>query len=142
MSANPGQNVRIENQTHEPDSLNQTNKRSTKPKRIKFSKEQLESIYQAYPRHVKKAVALKAIENALKKIAERGTRDPVGWLLDRVKKFAGSNAGQKGEFTPHPSSWMNGEQYDDDDREWQNQNGNAKRAGEFPEPAKTARKLN
>ena len=82
-----------------------------------------QKIYEAYPRHVGKAKALPAIEKAIEVITERGfgwmKRDAAAWLLERVQKFADSPAGKHGTFTPHPTTWMNGGRYDDDDAEWQ-----------------------
>jgi hypothetical protein len=76
-----------------------------------------EIIYQAYPRHVGKAQALKAIEKAFKKITPME-------LLSKVQEYAASPAGKKGEFTPHPSTWMNREQWNDDPAEWHRDDSN------------------
>lgn len=135
MTGNPGQNDRIENQTHEPYPLNQTHERSTKPKRIKFSKQQLDSIYQAYPRKVGRAAALKAIDKALLVLAERGTQEPTAWLLERVEKYAASPAGRQRNFTPYPATWFNQARYDDDENEWANTNENAR--GQAASPARS-----
>jgi hypothetical protein len=86
--------------------------------RVRFSANEIEQVYQAYPRKVGKAAALKAIEKALRVIAKRGRGDPVEWLLDRVKTYAQSPDGNNGRYTPHPSRWMNESRYDDDDAEW------------------------
>ena len=90
-------------------------------------------IYDAYPRKVGKAAALKAIEKALQVIAARGEADPVAWLLARVEAFARSPAGQQGTYTPYPASWFNQGRYDDADAEWNRKethvdNGSAARA--------------
>ena len=56
--------------------------------------------------------------------------DAVGFLLERTLLFAGSAAGNKGTFTPHPATWFNQERYLDDEQEWnvaENRSGNLKR---------------
>ena len=126
--------------THELDPLNETHKRSKK-KSPQFSNAECERIYQAYPRKVGKAAALKAIDKALRVIANRGTPDPTVWLLDRVQKYARSAAGQQGKYTPYPAKWINQGRYDDDADEWKNSNGNDRKSREFPEPPKAARRL-
>lgn len=73
---------------------------------------QIEVIYQAYPRKVGKAVALKAIAKAI----QNGNTYAV--LLDAVQEFAMSPAGKAGQFCPHPATWFNRESFKDDRREW------------------------
>lgn len=70
-----------------------------------------EEIYQAYPRHVGKQAAIRAILRAMRE------HDPA-WLLARVRLFASSPDGNAGRYTPHPATWFNAGRYDDDDREW------------------------
>lgn len=137
-----GQLELTRNQQKEPTELSQQKERSSKPQRVKFSAEEIERIYQAYPRLIGKGKALPAIGKALGVIDKRGNRDPVGWLLDRVVKFAGSAAGQQGKYTPHPATWMNTKRYEDDDSEWANSSGNERKAREFPEPVKQTPRLN
>ena len=72
-------------------------------------------IYEAYPRHVAKQAALKAI----KKAHQSGKSLP--WLLERVREYA--EAVQKWplkdhEYVPHPATWFNGGRYEDDPKEW------------------------
>jgi hypothetical protein len=86
----------------------------------------LEAIYQAYPRHVAKRSALKAIESALKRLiacdTHKDSADPAGdaldFLLSQTTLFAASHAGQQGKFTPHPATWFNRGSYIDDPSEW------------------------
>lgn len=79
-----------------------------------------EQIYQHYPRKVGKIAALKAIEKAIKLLADRED-DPVAFLIEKVKVYAASPDGHKsrGKFRPHPSTWFNQGRYDDDVAEWQ-----------------------
>lgn len=93
----------------------------TRPKKtlLPIRNEQLETIYQTYPRHVGKAKALQAIRKALQEISRRDDiPDPAAWLVHRVQMFAQSPAGQAGTFTPHPATWMNQGRYDDNPEEW------------------------
>jgi hypothetical protein len=84
----------------------------------------IEDIYREYPRKVGKRVALTAILKASTRILQGeclnvlDSQKALEVLLDRTKKFAGSLAGQAGEFTPHPSTWFNQSRYLDDEREW------------------------
>lgn len=87
---------------------------------VRFTADEIEGIYEAYPRKVKKRKALDAIESALKRIDHE---DPARWLLAIVQEFADSPAGQKGQYTPHPATWFNGSQYLDDPDEWQRTEG-------------------
>lgn len=86
----------------------------------------VEEIYQAYPRHVGKRAALAAIRKALTEISGDGDfqdDDPIAWLLTQVRSYAASPAGRQGQFTPHPTTWMAGGRYNDDQAEWQRVGG-------------------
>lgn len=74
---------------------------------------QSEWIYQAYPRKVKKPAALKAIVKALQK---RTFTE----LLALTQEFEKSTRGQEMRFVPHPSTWFNNEQFNDDPSTWSN----------------------
>jgi predicted transcriptional regulator len=108
-----------------------------------------ERIYQAYPKHVGKAAALKAIGKAISGIQKQmgGTReDAADFLYSQVIKFADSPKGKQGRFTPYPATWMNQGRYFDDPVEWHSviefsegkTNGHAKPDGshvEYQDPA-------
>jgi DNA-binding MarR family transcriptional regulator len=82
----------------------------------------VEALYEAYPRHVGKAVALKAIRKALATVADRAGPDvPADWLMARVVLYAAARRGQDQQFTPHPATWFNQGRYDDDPATWQAQ---------------------
>ena len=91
----------------------------------------IEEVYQAYPRHIGKAAAMKAIKAAVKRMEKRDSgEDAIAFLLERTKLFAASPAGQLGRFTPHPATWFNRESYLDDEQEWgatENRSGSLKR---------------
>ena len=79
--------------------------------------------YSAYPRRIGRGAALRAYPKALNTVATRGdppmgTEAAAEWLAERASAFARSLAGQRGEFTPHPATWLNQARFDDDEREW------------------------
>ena len=89
------------------------------PERTAPKEDAAEAIYQAYPRHIAKGAALKAIRNAIKP-------DRADYILERTKAFAA--AVEKWpwadrQFIPHPATWFNRESYDDDPKEWQRGSG-------------------
>ena len=92
--------------------LDRTEQNREEQNRTVYTPTQIENIYQAYPRHVGKEVALKAIKNSLLKSGLN-----YDTMMERVKKFAISKKG-RGEFCPHPSTWFNQGRYDDDPAEW------------------------
>lgn len=67
-----------------------------------------EEIYEAYPRHIAKKAAIKAIEGALRE-------KPKEVLLEAVKRFALSVATKEPQFIPHPATWFNQGRWDDED---------------------------
>ena len=77
-------------------------------------------IYEAYPRHIGKARAIEKIGIALGKIEATGMTvdEAASHLLSKTREFASSLAGQRGVYTPHPSTWFNQERYTDDPAEW------------------------
>jgi hypothetical protein len=78
--------------------------------RPKPTKTQVAEIYDAYPKHVGRAAALKAIEKNLK------DRDP-DEILAIVKLYADKirAEGKEQQFIPHPTTWFNQGRFDDDD---------------------------
>lgn len=86
----------------------------------KFTEEDCERIYQAYPKKVGKLAALKEIRAAL----EQTTNDnPAEVMLALVREFAESPAGQLGQFVPDPERWFKKGKYDDDPKVWQETSG-------------------
>lgn len=97
----------------------------SKKERIPWKQEDLEKIYDAYPRKVAKQAALKAIGKALDRLWEKAVNGAVPnlyvrYLAERTTLYANSQEGKKRdrEFIPHPSTWFNAGRYDDDEREW------------------------
>ena len=103
--------------------------------------EQIEAIYHQYPRQVGRRAALKAVENAVKRIVgtvilDHGTPkerpcDPLTarrLLYKRTAEYAESPAGQKSQdpdhdYRPHPATFFNQDRFFDDPAEWQKPNG-------------------
>lgn len=78
----------------------------------------IEQVYSEYPRKIGHGAAVKAIARALKRLSDSGNADPVAYLIERVRAYAASPAGQRGEFTPHPATWFNQDRFNDSDAEW------------------------
>jgi len=109
--------------------------------------EQIEAIYDAYPRKVGKRKAFKEIEKAIQRVAatvtettvdlangdrfNRTVTDPVAarrFLWKKAAEYAASPAGQKPQdptqdFRPHPATWFHQDRFYDDPAEWQKPNG-------------------
>lgn len=85
---------------------------------VQGGKDQLvvaEEIYAAYPKHVGRKAALKAILAALR---DHGAIE----LLGRTQDFAAAVASWPAEqqrFIPHPATWFNRGSFDDDPASWQ-----------------------
>lgn len=84
----------------------------------KTKPDELQAIYEAYPRHVGKIAAIRAIQKALVRIDH-----PT--LLDRVQRYAEKvrKDGTDKQYIPHPATWMNEGRYEDEEiskpkREW------------------------
>lgn len=82
-----------------------------KPKSSKAEHDQTEAIYQAYPRREKKPNALKAIRKAML------THSP-DYLLERTQAYAAAIGWQERQFIPHPATWFNAEQFNDNPEDW------------------------
>ena len=79
---------------------------------------EFEKWWSVYPRKVGKKVALKQWQLAVKRIDAATRVEAVEYLTQRTEAFAKSLAGQAGQFTPHPSTWLSQGRYDDDEAEW------------------------
>jgi hypothetical protein len=82
------------------------------------------TIYGVYPRKVGRRKALEEIRKALIRLAagETGPRmtleQALDGLLQATSLYARSPAGQRENFTPHPSTWFHQSRYLDDPKEW------------------------
>ena len=63
----------------------------------------------AYPRKLKKADALKAWQRAMRK-------PPIDYILEQLEKWKASGDWTKegGRYVPHPTTWINGERWNDE----------------------------
>lgn len=84
-----------------------------KPKQKGPTSEQVEAIYQAYPKKVGKDAALKAIRKAL--LTGGVSYDE---LLRKVQIYAGCRAGQDTQYTPYPQKWFNEKRWLDEQSSW------------------------
>jgi len=73
--------------------------------------EAFERFWTAYPRRVARAKAKTAFVKASK------TTDPET-IIQAAEAFAKSPAGKAGKFCPYPATWLNGERFNDDQKEW------------------------
>ena len=76
-----------------------------------------EAWWKVYPRRVGKRKAFAAWKVALKNVEGNGEAPET--LLEITRRYAASPAGNAGEFTPHPATWLNQGRYEDDPAEWQ-----------------------
>jgi hypothetical protein len=83
-------------------------------------------LYDIYPKKVGRGAAIKAIEQALKRLPrelqEMGHRswldDPIGELQLLLWHYSRSPAAHRGAYTPHCATWFNQSRYLDDILEW------------------------
>ena len=73
--------------------------------------ETVEEIYNAYPKRVGKANAIKSISKALEKVDAKK-------LLEVVKIYAKSRENQDMQYTKHPATWFNQQCWEDDQSTW------------------------
>jgi hypothetical protein len=74
--------------------------------------QQIEDIYQAYPRKMGKGAAIKAIKKSLNKISPMH-------LLIKVDTYASVTSWQDKQYLPFPATWFNQERWLDDPKEWE-----------------------
>lgn len=81
------------------------------------------AIYAAYPRKRSPEKARRAIEQAVRRVAQRDRSslpDAAAWLLARTRAFAASPLATTtpSEFLKYPQGWFSGGCYDEPDAEW------------------------
>jgi uncharacterized protein YdaU (DUF1376 family) len=72
------------------------------------------------PNKIGKRDAAKAFDRSLVVVATEkglGKTEAAGFITERMASFAESPKA-KGEFCPHPATWLNGGRYDDDPEQW------------------------
>jgi hypothetical protein len=69
--------------------------------------DRFEEWWRAYPRRVKKGAARKAWEKAL-------TKTTAQVMIDAARQFAVWNKHTEARWIPHPATWLNAEQWDDE----------------------------
>lgn len=100
---------------------------------LEISKKEMEQEFATWwdlvPKKIGKGNARAAYEKAVLRIAARGDDAPFEFLADRILAFRDSDKA-KGEYCPHPATWLNGENYDDDPAAWQDARRNRDIFGE------------
>jgi hypothetical protein len=93
---------------------------AVKPKKAPQIHEKAELIYQAYPRHIAKDDALKAITTALKKHEFEYLLDKTTQFGEAVKSWPSSYRYMKDgrDTCPYPASWFNAGRFMDEPHEW------------------------
>ena len=66
-----------------------------------------DAFWDLYPRKVAKGHARLAFKKACDKVKPET-------IMDAVKKFAAAVEGKEKQYIPHPTTWLNGERWDDD----------------------------
>lgn len=66
-----------------------------------------DAFWDLYPRKVAKGHARLAFKKACGKVKPEK-------IMDAVKKFAAAVEGKEKQYIPHPTTWLNGERWDDD----------------------------
>lgn len=92
---------------------------------------QARALYDTYPRHTAKPIALKAIKKALAK-------ETYEVLLEAVQAYAAARNGQNQKFTPHPATWFNQERWTDDRDHWRETDTPSAGSGQTYDPGATA----
>jgi len=73
---------------------------------------EVSQIYDAYPRHVGKQAAYRAIQRALRAVG-------FAELLEAVTEYANASRGADKNYIPHPATWFNQGRWDDDRTQWE-----------------------
>jgi hypothetical protein len=86
-----------------------------------------------YPRKVAKRDAQPAFDRAIKRIVKDHTSKAaaITWLLEVTTVFGKSPSGNKGEYTPHPATWLNEGRYEDDQAEWGGTTSSGRKSADF-----------
>ena len=109
---------------------NQTESNQTQPihrARGEYSDE-FENWWKCYPRREAKGAAWKAWPKAVASIQQaQDIAQPtaVTWLIETTKRFSESPKG-KGEYVPHPATFLNEKRFDDDPQQWQRADSNGR----------------
>lgn len=114
--------IQSESESKHIDQKNQKTGDESVKKKYSPSSDDVESIYQAYPRKVGKGKALEKIEKALIHCHEElDVDDPVSWLYQKTDEYANSDEGKGLTWKtdlPHPATWYHQLRYLDDPSEW------------------------
>lgn len=90
----------------------------------RFPRHTMAAMMGLYPAHrrTKSLAAQNAMDAALCRIADAkghpGTGDPMGYMGGRLRSFAESWAGNRGQWVPHLTNWLENGNYDDPPEAW------------------------
>jgi hypothetical protein len=94
-------------------------------RRLMLPNECAEQVYNLYPRHVGKRIAIRAIENAITRLRAgeynqkpMALEDVYKFIITKTRQYRDSPAGNRESLTPHPSTFFNQSRYLDDEVEW------------------------
>lgn len=92
-------------------------------RRLKYTSKEIESAFadwwELVPKKTARGEALKRYESAVDRLIDRpDIADPIAFLANRMALFAKSDKA-KGQYCPHPATWLNKDQFDDDPATWQ-----------------------
>jgi hypothetical protein len=88
-------------------SLASSSNSNSRKKKKEEEKERVRTLYEAYPRHVGKKAAEKAIGKALRAVE-------FDVLKAAVERYARSREGEDAQFTPYPATWFNAGRWADE----------------------------
>ena len=87
-----------------------SNHHKTKTK-TKIYREQLEEVFNLYPRRIGKIEGLKQIKQAIK---DHGLE----FIIEKTKAYAKAREDKPMEYTPHPATWFFQERFNEDPATW------------------------
>lgn len=121
LSLNSGDKIGTREEKRREESSNEDSKARAGP-----TIEAFEIWWRIYPRHVKKPKAFEAWKKTIAIIRQRNDWPADGtaesWLNQATKEFSQSVEG-RGDFCPHPTTWLNAGRFDDDRKEWHRDSG-------------------
>lgn len=96
-----------------PTAIDPTKPSENRQLEIEVAKPTEEHVYKAYPRHIAKPAALRAIRAALKRVPGNNPKERLDFLMERTKAYAEIMADQDPQFTPYPATWFNQDRFND-----------------------------
>jgi hypothetical protein len=76
------------------------------------------AFWAVYPKRVAKEEARTAFAKAVHRLTDSGRANPAAMLVERAKAFGVAKQDADPKFIPHPATWLNKGQFDDDPATW------------------------